>query len=156
MRVVPISPYLLCQELYRDDVWKMMMCCIMLNRTQGNQVHMIREKLFRTYPTPMAILRADYDKLVELITPLGFCNMRANRMKAFSRDFLYKKWSSVTELHGIGKYGSDSYEIFVKNNINIPVTDNVLTKYLQWRKQNEKRITRRPDRQVSRNVRARA
>ena len=35
------------------------------------------------------------------------------------------------QLHGIGKYGSDSYEIFYKNNIPKNVQDKELKRYIR-------------------------
>ena len=37
-------------------------------------------------------------------------------------------------LYGIGKYGSDSYEIFFKNNFNVEPTDKELKRYLNEHK----------------------
>jgi len=34
-------------------------------------------------------------------------------------------------LYGIGKYGSDSYEIFFKNNYSVEPTDKELKRYLE-------------------------
>ena len=91
----------------------------------------------------MKVLAADYDRMVEMLTPLGLYKRRVNLLKGFSRDFMWKKWTRISDLHGIGQYASDSYEIFVNNNIKIKPTDKVLQKYLKWRKQieNEKRAT---------------
>lgn len=44
----------------------------------------------------------------------------------------YLTWDKVDAkmLYGIGKYGSDSYEIFYKQNYNVQPTDKELIRYL--------------------------
>jgi len=38
------------------------------------------------------------------------------------------------DLPGIGKYGSDSYRIFVRGELDVRPTDKELRKYLEWQK----------------------
>ena len=47
-----------------------------------------------------------------------------------SRDFIKWDYKDATDLHGIGKYGSDSYRIFYKNEIPENVQDKELKRYL--------------------------
>jgi hypothetical protein len=44
----------------------------------------------------------------------------------------YVNWDGedATKLYGIGKYGSDSYEIFFKRNYQVQPTDKELIRYL--------------------------
>ena len=42
----------LLQEIYQDDGWKMLTCCMLLNLTNRKQVDTIRDELFKKYPTP--------------------------------------------------------------------------------------------------------
>jgi hypothetical protein len=51
-----------------------------------------------------------------------------------SRDFLTWDHKNAINLYGIGKYGSDSYEIFFKNNYSVEPTDKELKKFLEERK----------------------
>lgn len=48
-----------------------------------------------------------------------------------SKEFLSWDGKDATELHGIGRYGSDSYRIFFKKQYDIKVTDKELRKYLK-------------------------
>lgn len=48
-----------------------------------------------------------------------------------SRDYLTWDKNDAKMLYGIGKYGSDSYEIFFKNNYNVQPTDKELIRYLK-------------------------
>ena len=46
-------------------------------------------------------------------------------------------FTDVMELHGIGQYAKDSWEIFQMNNTDVTPTDKVLLEYLH-QEQNEK------------------
>ena len=48
-----------------------------------------------------------------------------------SQDYLNWDGEDAMQLHGIGKYGSDSYEIFYKNNIPKNVQDKELKRYIR-------------------------
>ena len=48
-----------------------------------------------------------------------------------SQDYLTWDGNDATMLYGIGKYGSDSYEIFFKNNFSVEPTDKELKRYLE-------------------------
>ena len=38
------------QEIYQDDGWKMLTCCMLLNLTNRKQVDTIRDELFKSTP----------------------------------------------------------------------------------------------------------
>jgi hypothetical protein len=48
-----------------------------------------------------------------------------------SWDYLTWNGKDATMLYGIGKYGSDSYEIFYKHNYTVEPTDKELKRYLE-------------------------
>jgi hypothetical protein len=56
--------------------------------------------------------------------------VRAKRLRNMSVDFLSWNGKDASDLYGIGKYGSDSYQIFFKNNIPPNVQDKELKKYI--------------------------
>lgn len=126
------SPYNLLQEIYRDDPWKMLICCIFLNQTSRKQVDQIREHFFDLYPNPKSAIEAEHEEMAETIKLLGFKNMRTKRIKKFSQQFLDMKWNNPIELHGIGQYAQDSWDIFQRYNFTVAPTDSVLKKYLSW------------------------
>jgi methyl-CpG-binding domain protein 4 len=68
--------------------------------------------------------------VIDIIKPLGMYNIREKRLRKMSQDYL--TWDKVDAkmLYGIGKYGSDSYEIFFKNNYTVQPTDKELIRYL--------------------------
>ena len=57
-------------------------------------------------------------------------NVRTKRLFQMSKDFLTWDQVDAQKLHGIGKYGSDSYEIFYKNNVPHNIQDKELLKYI--------------------------
>jgi methyl-CpG-binding domain protein 4 len=120
----------LLQEVYQADAWKMLVCCILLNLTKRTQVDIIRDELFKLYPTPNKMKNANQSELSKLLQPLGLYNRRAKSLKRFSEDWV-KGFNSVDELYGIGQYAKDSWEIFQNNNRNVNPTDKVLVEYLR-------------------------
>ncbi len=120
----------LLQEIYQDDGWKMLVCCMLVNLTNRIQVDTVRDKLFSKYPTPQDMMRAKHKDLVDIIKPLGLYNTRAERLIKMSEGYV-KGFKSVDELYGIGQYAKDSWEIFQNKNNNIKPTDKVLQEYLR-------------------------
>lgn len=118
------------QEVYKQDPWKMLVCCIFLNQTTRDQVDKIRLQFFERYPDPRSIMNADPHEIAEIIKPLGFKNRRTATLINFSRDWVERQWSMPIELYGIGKYAQDSWDIFQLNNLNVTPTDGALISYL--------------------------
>lgn len=130
------------QEIYKDDPWKLLIGCIMLNRTNHRQVRSVIVNFFEKWPDAETAAEADEAEMAQMLKPLGFYNRRAITVKKFSKmysDMVFwfdnLEWSNdIKDLPGIGKYASDSYEIFVNNNHNIKPTDKELIKYLNGKK----------------------
>jgi len=120
---------ILIQEDYLDNPWKMMVCCILLNQTNNKQVRPILSSVFEFIPTPISTIGCDPERLAAVIKTTGFQNVKASRIIKLS-----KKWVDgfidAIELPGIGKYGRDSWEIFVKKNLSVEPTDKKLIIYL--------------------------
>jgi methyl-CpG-binding domain protein 4 len=123
------------QEIYKEDPWKMLVCCIFLNMTTRDQLDKIRVEFFERYPDAISIVESDYDELSNMIEPLGFKNKRTETLKRFSYDWLNVEWTEPIELYGIGKYGQDSWEIFQKGNLDVSPSDGALLGYLKKLKQ---------------------
>jgi methyl-CpG-binding domain protein 4 len=120
----------LLQEVYLNDPWKMLVCCMLLNLTNRKQVDTIREELFTKYPTPKDMMMAEHSDLVDIIKPLGLYNTRAERLIKMSEGYV-NGFKSVDELYGVGQYAKDSWEIFQNNNLNVKPNDKVLQEYLR-------------------------
>lgn len=119
------------QEIYRQEPWKMLIGCILLNQTTRKQVDRVREELFSLWPDPLEMSQAEPEAVSEVIRPLGFYNKRAKTLIKFSQEWTEKDWTEPIELHGIGKYAQDSWEIFQKNNFDVQPTDKELIGYLR-------------------------
>ncbi len=128
-----MSPYHLFQERYAHDPWKMLCCTICLNLCTGRAFETIHEDLFALWDTPYEMAIADSLDLETLLTPLGLQRRRTRSLIRMSTAYAFM-WDGrdPMELPGIGKYGSDSYRIFVRGEFDIPVEDKELRKYLEW------------------------
>ena len=115
------------------SVWQHMVGVICLNLTNRIQVKAVLPKLFKKYPNPITFIRGHSSTQKKMLKPLGMVNKRLNRLKKMSIDFLTWDYKDANDLHGIGKYGSDSYRIFYKNEIPENVQDKELKKYLNDR-----------------------
>ncbi|KAG2429726.1 hypothetical protein HYH02_013983 [Chlamydomonas schloesseri] len=118
--------------LYADP-WKLLVACILLNRTTGQQVRGVLGPLWHAYPTPQAMAEADEAELRALLRPLGLHNTRAAKLKRFCHEFITKQWQSPTELHGVGIYAADAYAIFHQGHWrDAKPADKDLRRYVQW------------------------
>ncbi len=112
------------------NVWQHMVGVICLNQTGRKKVKKVLPEFFKKFPTPEQIFESDKDTIAEMLKELGMKNVRANRIWRMTEDYL--KWDGVdaTKLFGIGKYGSDSYEIFYNRRVPENVQDKELKKYI--------------------------
>jgi methyl-CpG-binding domain protein 4 len=111
--------------------WQHMVGVICLNQTYRKQVKEVLPQLFRRYPTPVAFIRGRQKTQENMLKPLGMWKVRAKRLRNMSIDFLTWDGKEASDLYGIGKYGSDSYKIFYKNEIPKDVQDKELRKYIE-------------------------
>ena len=110
--------------------WQHMVGVICLNLTYRKQVKEVLPKLFKRYPDPKAYLRGRLKTQQKMLKPLGMWEVRAKRLRKMSEEFLTWDQQEASDLHGIGKYGSDSYKIFYKNEIPSDVQDKELKRYI--------------------------
>ena len=116
--------------------WQHMVAVICLNQTGRKKVKKVLPGFFRKYPNAWKLLLSDKDTIAEMLKDLGMKNVRANRIWRMSCDFLEWDGKDATDLFGIGKYGSDSYRIFYKDEIPDNVQDKELKKHLAGRVNN--------------------
>ena len=114
-----------------NNAWEHMVGVIMLNQTGRKPVKLTLPEFLYWFPTPHALLQADEDFVKTILAPLGMLNVRYTRLVRMSKDYLTWDGNDATMLYGIGKYGSDSYEIFFKNNYSVEPTDKELKRYLE-------------------------
>lgn len=129
----PRSPFNLVQETLFHDTWKLLVATIFLNRTSGKMAIPVLWQFFEHYPSAEVTREADWKPISELLKPLGLHELRAKTLIRFSDEYLSKEWHYPIELHGIGKYGNDSYRIFcVREWREVTPSDHMLNKYHAW------------------------
>jgi methyl-CpG-binding domain protein 4 len=125
----PLRDDLMVQQQIRNS-WEHMVGVIMLNQTGRRPVKTCLPEFLYWFPNPHALLAADEDFVKSIIQPLGMVNVRYRRLVGMSQDYLTWNGEDATMLYGIGRYGSDSYEIFFKQNYTVEPTDKELRRYL--------------------------
>ena len=128
--ITPLRDDLMVQQQIQNS-WEHFVGVIMLNQTGRRLVKTCLPEFLYWFPTPEALLAADEEFVKSIIQPLGMVNVRYKRLVGMSRDYLTWDGFDATMLYGIGKYGSDSYEIFFKRNYTVEPTDKELRRYLE-------------------------
>lgn len=130
MFVKPLRDDLMVQQQV-DDAWQHFVGVIMLNQTGRRAVKTTLPEFLYWFPAPLALLGAEESFVKSIIQPLGMVNVRYTRLIRMTQDYLTWDGDDATMLYGIGKYGSDSYEIFYKHNYSVEPTDKELKRYLE-------------------------
>tara|TARA_E500000178_G_C16986539_1_gene738538 strand:+ start:1228 stop:1635 length:408 start_codon:yes stop_codon:yes gene_type:complete len=128
----PMLDNLMVQEQLKAPYkrWKHMVSVMCLNLTYRKQVKLVLPKLFTKYPSPESYLRGRLATQQKILKPLGMWEVRSKRIRKMTEQYLTWDRKEASELHGIGKYGSDSYQIFFNNFIPPDVQDKELKKYI--------------------------
>ena len=113
------------------NLWQHFVGVICLNQTGRIQVKRVLPEFFDKWPTPEKFLKSDTKTVIEVIKSLGFYNRREATIRKMTKDFLTWDREDATKLHGIGKYGSDSYELFYKKRVPENVGDHELKRYIE-------------------------
>lgn len=138
----PRSPFNLVQETLFHDPWKLLIATIFLNRTSGKMAIPVLWEFLEKYPSAEVARTADWREVSELLKPLGLYDLRAKTIIKFSDEYLTKQWKYPIELHGIGKYGNDSYRIFCVNEWKqVHPEDHKLNKYHDWLWENHEKLS---------------
>ncbi|XP_055985261.1 methyl-CpG-binding domain protein 4 [Sorex fumeus] len=138
----PRSPFNLVQETLFHDPWKLLIATIFLNRTAGRMAIPVLWEFLEKYPSAEVARAADWREVSELLRPLGLYDLRAKTIIKFSDEYLTKQWRYPIELHGIGKYGNDSYRIFCVNEWKqVHPQDHKLNKYHDWLWENHEKLS---------------
>lgn len=125
-----MDPDLMVQQQVAN-LWQHFVGVICLNQTGRIQVKRVLPEFFDKWPTPQKYLKSDKKTVIEVIKSLGFYNRRENTIRKMTEDFLTWDREDATKLFGIGKYGSDSYELFYKKRIPENVGDHELQRYIK-------------------------
>ena len=114
-----------------NAAWQHMTAVIMLNQTGRKPVKTVAPIFWSKWSSAYSFLQATETEVKDVIWSLGMVNVRYQRLWRMSQDFLTWDGEDATMLYGIGKYGSDSYEIFFKQNYDVQPTDKELLRYLR-------------------------
>jgi len=133
--ITPLKDELMVQQQLpskepRIRAWQHMVAVIMLNQTGRKPVKKVLPQFLNRWSRPSQFMKANPSEVQEVIKPLGMLNVRTKRLLRMTVDFLTWDGNDATMLYGIGKYGSDSYEIFFKQNYSVEPTDKELKRYL--------------------------
>jgi methyl-CpG-binding domain protein 4 len=123
------------QQLGSTDIpyvekWRHMVAVIMLNQTGRKPVKTVYPLFMHHWPTPGSLLLSTPEEVKNIIWSLGMSTVKENRIRRMTADYVNWDGNDATKLYGIGKYGSDSYEIFFKHNYTVDPTDKELRRYL--------------------------
>lgn len=123
------------QQLGSDDIpyiekWRHMVAVIMLNQTGRKPVKTVYPLFMHHWPTPGSLLLSTPEAVKNIIWSLGMSTVKENRIRRMTADYVEWDGNDATKLYGIGKYGSDSYEIFFKHNYTVDPIDKELRRYL--------------------------
>ena len=114
-----------------NGAWQHMTAVIMLNQTGRTPVKTVAPIFWHNWKSPYSFLQATEQEVKDVIWSLGMVNVRYKRLHQMTLDFMEWDGNQADKLYGIGKYGSDSYEIFFKNNYTVEPTDKELIRYLR-------------------------
>jgi methyl-CpG-binding domain protein 4 len=128
--ITPLRDDLMVQQQV-DCAWQHFVGVIMLNQTGRKAVKTTLPEFLYWFPMPQIFLNAEPEFVKTIIKPLGMVNVRYQRLVRMTQDYLTWDGNDATMLYGIGKYGSDSYEIFFKHNYTVEPTDKELKRYLE-------------------------
>ncbi|XP_048427345.1 uncharacterized protein LOC103934904 [Pyrus x bretschneideri] len=110
--VPPRSEHGLIQEDHYHDPWRVLVICMLLNRTRGLQAKRVISDLFTLCPDAKAATEVATEDIEKTIKTLGLHKKRALMIQHLSQEYLQESWTHVTQLHGVGKYAADAYAIF--------------------------------------------
>ena len=113
-----------------ENKWQHMVGVICLNQVNRRQTKPVLTEFFKRWSTHDSLVQATRSEIENMLKPLGMQRVRAERIYRMSEQF--KDWDGedATQLYGIGKYGSDSYKLFYKNEIPEDVQDKELKRYI--------------------------
>lgn len=142
----------LIQLPYRKQPWRMLVCCILLNRTTNRQVRPILPELFRRWPNAEAMAAAGED-LEELLRPLGLWRQRSATLRKFSARWARERHltphsaETIGRLPGCGPYAVEAWRLVCLGDIDgfhpRGPEDKELFRYWYWAWRNRSESQRR-------------
>ena len=128
--ITPMRDDLMVQQQITSE-WQHMVGVIMLNQTHRQAVKRVLPEFLSYWDTCEKFINSTPEEVYAVIRPLGLVAVREKRIRMMSGQYLTWDKNDAKVLYGIGKYGSDSYEIFFKQNYTVQPTDKELLRYLE-------------------------
>lgn len=128
--ITPMRDDLMVQQQITSE-WQHMVGVIMLNQTHRQAVKRVLPEFLSYWDTCEKFINSTPEEVYAVIRPLGLVAVREKRIRMMSSQYLTWDKNDAKVLYGIGKYGSDSYEIFFKQNYTVQPTDKELLRYLE-------------------------
>ena len=128
--ITPMRDDLMVQQQITSE-WQHMVGVIMLNQTHRQIVKRVLPESLSYWDTCEKFINSTPEEVYAVIRPLGLVAVREKRIRMMSNQYLTWDKNDAKVLYGIGKYGSDSYEIFFKQNYTVQPTDKELLRYLE-------------------------
>ncbi len=98
-----------------DDPYHILLAEMMLQKTSATQVLPIYQKMLERWPTPEDMIQVDFEKIADVIYPLGLQNVRSKRFKKLAKTLVEDYGGEVPEdkeelidLPGVGYYISSA------------------------------------------------
>lgn len=141
------------QEAYRDEPWALLIGCILFSMVQGKKARPVLEEFLRRWPDYISFINEKLGvlarDLIPMLKPLGLQNRRVDYILRMTSGFMIwrpdlysapggNQVERLEKLHGIGKYGQDSFRIFVMGELVDDVKDKELKKYVEWAKNEDR------------------
>lgn len=131
----------LLQEYYAHDAWMLLVACALMSRVASADLkHEVISNFFEKFPTPTAALHANAEDVFEVIKRLGLFPGRMRTIVEVSTAFLTNTGAFEVglepdkKIYGIGEFGVDSFEIFVRGDIARKPKDCNLAAFCSWQR----------------------
>ena len=132
----------LLQEYYAHDAWQLLVACVLMSRVSSWATkHDAISAFFARYPTPTAALAATPDDALAILRPLGLFPNRFRSVVEVSTAVLSDvrpldvgTEAGKNKIYGVGEFGVDSFEVFVRGNLDARPADKTLQAFVAWQK----------------------
>lgn len=124
----------LLQEKYdNNDPWRILLICILLNRTQGKTAGPIIKRFFEQWPTAEDLLvTGNQTQITAIIGSLGLGRVRASYIMRLTEMYISSKGHvNPICLPGVGDYAYDAYKMFVLHKYDFIPKDKELCRRMQ-------------------------